>query len=86
MTPKLTDGQRLALESRPSQPVEIEDDRTQRVEMLVARDDLQSLRDERLRHELAVGFEQADRNDAADWDLDEMLIAARGRYDSRTAH
>jgi hypothetical protein len=61
MAPKLTDEQRLALESRPGQPVEIEDDHTQRVYILVARDDFQSLCDERLRRELEVGFEQADR-------------------------
>jgi hypothetical protein len=86
MAPKLTDEQRLALESRPGQPVEIEDDRTQRVYILVARDDFQSLCDERLRRELEVGFEQADRGDVADWDLDEMLSEARRRRDSQTAH
>jgi len=86
MAPKLTDEQRLALESRPGQPVEIEDDRTQRVYVLVTRDDFQSLCDERLRRELEVGFEQADRGDLADWDLDEMLSEARRRRDSQTAH
>jgi hypothetical protein len=86
MAPKLTDEQRLALESRPGQPVEIEGDRTQRVYILVARDDFQSLCDERLRRELEVGFEQADRGDVADWDLDEMLCEARRRRDSQTAH
>jgi len=85
MAPKLTDEQRLALESRPGQPVEIEDDRTQRIYILVARDDFQSLCDERLRRELEVGFEQADRGDVADWDLDEMLNEARRRRDSQTA-
>jgi hypothetical protein len=54
--------------------------------ILVARDDFQSLCDERLRRELEVGFEQADRGDVADWDLDEMLCEARRRRDSQTAH
>jgi bifunctional DNA-binding transcriptional regulator/antitoxin component of YhaV-PrlF toxin-antitoxin module len=86
MAPKLTDEQRQALEARPGQPVEIEDDRTQRVYILVARDDVESLFDERLRRELQIGIEQADRGHVADWDLDEMLGEARRRRDSQTAH
>jgi hypothetical protein len=85
MAPKLTDEQRQALEARPGMPVEIEDDRTQRVYILVARDDVQSLFDEQLRRELQVGFEQADRGEVEDWDLDEMLGEARRRRDSRMA-
>jgi bifunctional DNA-binding transcriptional regulator/antitoxin component of YhaV-PrlF toxin-antitoxin module len=85
MAPKLIDEQRQALEARPGQPVEIEDDRTQRVYILVARDDVQSLLDERLRRELQIDFEQADRGDVADWDLDEMLGEARRRSASRLA-
>jgi hypothetical protein len=85
MAPKLTDEQRQALESRPGRPVEVEDDRTQRVYILVARDDFQSLFDERLRRELEVGFEQADKGEVEDWDLDEMLNEARRRRDSQTA-
>ena len=85
MAPKLTDEQRQALEARPGQPVEIEDDRTQRVYILVARDDVQPLFDEQLRRDLQVGFEQADRGDVEDWDLDEMLGEARRRRDARSA-
>lgn len=85
MAPKLTDEQRQALEARPGQPVEIEDDRTQRVYLLVARDDVQTLLDERLRRELQVGFEEAERGDVGDWDIDEMLREARRRRDSQTA-
>lgn len=86
MAPKLTDEQRQALESRPGLPVEIEDDRTHRVYILVARDDFQSLFEERLRRELEVGFDQADKGDVEDWDLDEMLSEARRRRDSQAAH
>ena len=86
MAPKLTDEQREALESRPGMPVEIKDDLTQRVYILVARDDVQSLFDEPLRRELEIGFEQADRGDVGDRDIDEMLTEARRRRNSQTAH
>ena len=37
MTIKLTDEMRLALQERPDQPLEIEDEQTQRVYLLIAR-------------------------------------------------
>jgi bifunctional DNA-binding transcriptional regulator/antitoxin component of YhaV-PrlF toxin-antitoxin module len=86
MAPKLTDEQRQALESRPGEPVEVEDDRSQRIYILVARDDFRHLLDEQLRRQLQIGFDQADQGDVEDWDVDEMLSEARRRRDSQTAH
>lgn len=80
MTPKLSDEQRQAIQNREGGPVEVEDDRTQRVYVLVARDEFHRLVEEQLRRELQVGFNQADAGDVAAWDLDEMLQAARQRH------
>lgn len=76
MTPKLSEEQRQAIDDRQGRPVEVEDDRTQRVYVLVARDEFHRLVEEQLRRELQIGFDQADAGDVGDWDVDEMLQAA----------
>lgn len=73
MVPKLSDEQRLAIHNRDGGPVEVEDDRTQRVYVLVARDEFHRLVEEQLRAELQVGFDQADAGDVGDWNVEEML-------------
>ena len=83
MTPKLSEEQRQAIQNRDGGPVEVEDDRTQRVYVLVARDEFHRLVEEQLRAELQVGFDQADAGDSGEWDVDEMLQEAHLRYSKK---
>lgn len=85
MTPKLSEEQRQAIYDRDGGPVEVEDDRTQRVYVLVARDQFHRLVEEQLRAELQVGFDQADAGDVSEWNVEEMLQAAHQRHSSRDA-
>ena len=85
MTPKLSDEQRLAIQHREGGPVEVEDDRTKRVYVLVARDEFDHLVEDQLKRELKIGFDQADAGDIGDWDLEEMLQGARQRHASDSA-
>ena len=83
MTPKLSEEQRLAIHDRDGGPVEVEDDHTQRVYVLVAKDDFHRMVEEQLRAELQIGFDQADAGDVEEWDIDEMLQEAHRRHSLR---
>jgi hypothetical protein len=85
MTPKLSEEQRQAIQNRDGGPIEVEDDRTQRVYVLVSRDQFHHMVEEQLRVELQIGFDQADAGDVSDWDVDEMLREAHQRHSSRVA-
>lgn len=84
MTIKLPDELRQAIDDGEGGPIEIEDDRTQRVYVLVAREELHRLIDDRLRRELQIGFDQADAGDEDDWDVNEILEEAHRRRAERT--
>lgn len=77
MNPKLSEEQREAIRTSHGRPVEVEDDRTHSLYVLVARDDFQRMVEERLRRELQIAFDQADVGDVDEWDVEEMLDAAR---------
>jgi hypothetical protein len=79
MVPKLSDEQRQSIESKHGGPIEVRDDRTQRVYVLVDRDDFRQMVENQLRRELQIGFDQADAGDVAAWSVDEMLREARRR-------
>jgi hypothetical protein len=80
MTPKITPEQRQALRQHAGQPIEVEDDSTQKVYLLIARENFPQIVDEELRRQLQIGFDQADAGDVADWDMDEMLTEAHRRH------
>jgi len=79
MAPKLTDEMRQALLESPDRPLQIEDDQTQKVYLLVPQEDFQHWMDVELRRELQVGFDQADAGDVTDWDVEALLREARTR-------
>jgi bifunctional DNA-binding transcriptional regulator/antitoxin component of YhaV-PrlF toxin-antitoxin module len=85
MIPKLTDEQRAALSIHPGTAVEVEDEQTRRIYVLVAKDDFRQLVDGSLRRELQIGFDQADAGDVAEWDVEEILAEARRRHASRAS-
>ena len=80
MTPKLSEEQRQAIQNRDGGPVDVEDDRTHRMYVLVARDEIYRLVEEQLRAELQVGLDQADSGDVGEWNVEEMLQAAHSRH------
>ena len=85
MTPRLTEEQRQALTRQPGQPVEVEDEQTQKVYVLVAREDFRQMIDGELRRQLQIGFDQADAGDVADWDVEEILDEAHRRHANRAS-
>jgi hypothetical protein len=80
MIPKLSEEQRQAIESKPGEPIEIVDDHTQGVYILVAREDFRKPIEDRLRRELQIAFDQVENGDVADWDVEEMLQEAHRRH------
>src|SRR4051812_40056351 len=74
MTPKLTDELREGLLRQPGRPIEVEDDRTQKVYILVAREDFSRLVDDSLRQALQIGLDQSDRGESESWDADAFLV------------
>lgn len=81
MAPKLSDEQRQALNQQPRGPVDVEDDQTQQIYVLVAKEDFRQLVDVELRRELQVGFDQADRGELAEWDPEDIRREGRRRRD-----
>jgi hypothetical protein len=80
---KLTDEMRQALASRPAGPIPIEDDQTQNQYVLLTKDDYFRLHDDYVRRELQVAFDQVDRGEVSDLDMNELLTEAHRRYTAR---
>ena len=80
---KLTDEMRQALASRPTGPIPIEDDQTQNQYVLLTKDDYFRLHDDFVRRELQVAFDQVDRGEVSDLDMDALLTEAHRRYTAR---
>ncbi len=79
-TPKLTDEQRQALLMQPGDFTRVEDDRTQKVYLLIEEARASELYDQWLREQLQAGFDDADRGEMAEWNLDEFLAKMHGRH------
>lgn len=80
---KLTEEQRQSIQANTGDLVEIEDEHTQRVYVLVEKAAYRQMIDETLRQKLQVGFDEADAGDVADWDVEEILAEAHRRFSSR---
>ncbi len=80
MTPRLTSEMRQALQSHPGEPVEILDDETQSVYLLIDREHLSKLWDEMVRRELQLGFDAIDRGEVAELDIEATIAEARRRH------
>jgi hypothetical protein len=72
-TPKLTNEQRQALLSQPGGFTRVEDDQTQKVYLLIEEARASELYDQWLREKLQAGFDDADRGQLAEWDLEDFL-------------
>lgn len=81
--PKLTDEMRRALAAYPSGPIPIEDDQTQSFYVLLTKEDYCRLQDDYYRRELQVAFDQVDRGEVSDLDMDALLAEAHRRHATR---
>lgn len=72
-TPKLTEEMRRALAQQPGIPLEIEDEATRQLYLIIPKEAFGQLVDEQLRRQLQIGFDQADAGDVVDWDIDAFL-------------
>lgn len=80
---KLTDEMRQALASKPGGPIPIEDDHTQNKYVLLTKEDYFRLHDDYIRRELQVAFDQIDRGEVSDLDMNALLAEAHRRYATR---
>jgi hypothetical protein len=80
---KLTEEMRQALAVRPTGPIPIEDEKTQNQYVLLTKDDYFRLHDDYLRRELQVAFDQVDRGEVSDLDMDALLAEAHRRHAAR---
>lgn len=80
MIAKITQEQREAILANPDAPVEIEDDQTKRIYVLVPKEGFRRMVDDALRRELQIGFDQADSGDVADWNIEEIIAEAHRRH------
>lgn len=78
MLPKLTPELRLALAERPGQPIEVEDDLSGRVYLLVERDAARSQIDAWLISQLCVAEADVAAGRVSDWDSSRILSRLTG--------
>lgn len=85
MATKITDEQREALRENAGGPVEVEDDQTQKVYLLIEQHEARRRLGDWLGHELQIGFDQADRGESRPWDIEETLAEAHRRHNARSS-
>ncbi|MBA3483411.1 MAG: hypothetical protein H0T51_16500 [Pirellulales bacterium] len=85
MTPKLTDEMRQALAAQPGGPIPNRDDQSQQFYVLVPRDQYAQMHDDYVRRELQVAFDQADRGEWRELDIEAVIAEARRRHEAGAA-
>ena len=83
--PKLTDEMRQALANRPTGPIPVEDSRTQNFCVLLTKDEYCRLQDDYIRRELQIAFDQVDRGEVADLNMNQLLAEAHRRHVGRNS-
>ncbi len=83
-TPKLTDEQRQAIRSQPGEFTRVEDDQTHKAYLLIEESRADELYQQWLHEQLKLGFDQADRGEVAEWDLEAFLSNLHRQHAERT--
>ncbi len=83
--PKLTDEQRQAIGSHPGDFTRVEDDQTRKVYLLIEESRARELYDQWLDEQLQIGFDEADRGEVAEWDLEKFLSKMHRQHAQRTS-
>jgi hypothetical protein len=79
MIPEITPEMREALARQPGAPVEVRDDRTSKIYLLVDRESGRALTEQWLREQLDIGLTAADRGDVVRLNVAEIKDAGRLR-------
>lgn len=85
MTPKIPENIRQALHQQQGKPLEVEDEQTHKLYVIVAKEEFRKMVDDQLRQQLQIGFDQADSDDVANWDVEEVLEEAHRRHVDRAS-
>ena len=80
MPPRLTDEMRHALAAHPGSPIYVCDDQSQQIYVLVPREQYAQLQEDCIRRELQVAFDQADRGEWEELDMDAIIAEANRRH------
>lgn len=83
IAPKLSDEMRQALAAWPAGPIPVEDEQTQNFYVLLTKDDYCRLHEDYIHRELQVGFDQVDRSEVSNLDMDALLAEAHRRHAAR---
>ena len=82
-TPKLTDEQRQAIRVQPGGFTRVEDDQTHKVYLIIEESRAAELYQRWLSEQLQMGFDEADRGEVAEWDLDAFLANMHRQHAER---
>ncbi len=82
MTPKITAEMRTALETQPGRPVQVEDEQTRKVYLLIDAESGRALAEQWIRDQLKVGFDAAARGEVVTFDTDAIKAEGRQRHGS----
>ena len=84
MTPRLTDEMRQALAAQLGGPIPVCDDQSQQFYVLVPQSQYAQLHNDYVRRELQVAFDQADRGEWIDLDVESIISEANRRHRATT--
>ncbi|HEV3138105.1 MAG TPA: hypothetical protein VGZ26_09375 [Pirellulales bacterium] len=73
---------RAALEQHPGQPIEVEDDESEKRYILVDAQSGRALAEQWIREQLQVGLDAADRGEIVPFDPEAIMARGRERLDS----
>ena len=79
MAPKITHEMREALAQQPGQPLEVEDEQTQKVYVLFDVEQGRMLAEQWIREQLQIGLDAAARGEVVEFNPDAIKMAGRQR-------
>ena len=82
--PKLTDEQRQAIRVQLGDFTRVEDDQTHKFYFIIEESRANELYQQWLQEQLQVGFDEADRGEVAEWDLEAFLANMHRQHAERT--
>ncbi len=82
MAPKITHQMREALAQHPGRPLEVEDEQTQKVYMLVDAEQGRMLAEQWIREQLQIGLDAAAKGEVVEFNPDAIKAAGRQRLSS----
>ncbi len=81
--PKLTDEQRQAIGFHPGDFTRVEDDQTHKIYLIIEESRANELYQQWLHEQLQVAFDEADRGEVGQWDLEAFLADMHRQHAKR---